>query len=100
LNGVEKPGYFLGSGICSTIHAQPLWGMGFLSAFLTIWIFMFVSFDGWLVNLNFSSACSAQVLDDDVDEPGAQRALLLARVFHVVFHDRSLSCHRVNRTVS
>jgi hypothetical protein len=36
--------YFLGSSMASTIHAQPLWGMGFLSAFLTIWIFMVVSF--------------------------------------------------------
>jgi hypothetical protein len=41
---LKLTGYFFGSGMASTIHAQPLWGMGFLSAFLTIWIFMFVSF--------------------------------------------------------
>jgi hypothetical protein len=35
--------YLRGSGICSTTHAQPLWGRGFLSAFLTIWIFMVLS---------------------------------------------------------
>ncbi len=41
---LKLTGYFFGSTMASTIHAQPLWGMGFLSAFLTIWIFMFVSF--------------------------------------------------------
>jgi hypothetical protein len=43
-----------------------------------------------LVNISWSNACLTQVLDRDVDEPGAQRALLLVRFFPVVLHDSFL----------
>jgi hypothetical protein len=89
---LELTGYFFGSSMASTIHAQPLWGMGFLSAFLTIWIFM--SWSSLLV-VGFAyhrrRAHSAQVLDRHVHEPGAQGALFLVRFFPVVLHDCSPS---------
>jgi hypothetical protein len=34
--------YFRGSGNCSTMNAHPLLSLGFFSAFLITWIFMFL----------------------------------------------------------
>jgi hypothetical protein len=72
-------GYFFGSGSASTTQGQLRVSENFVAAFLMTVIFMGVSpgvMNGqarsWLM-----PARLAQVLDSNVDEPGAQGALLL-----------------------
>jgi hypothetical protein len=68
------------------MNAQPVLSLGFFSAFLTIWIFM-----SYPCSLIGCQTGSAQVLDGDVDQPGAQRSLFLVRFLAFVLHGVSLN---------